>query len=150
MNASAWFWILVSFIILLVIAIIIVLVVMMARKCKKSFTKAFGDQYGGCLFDAAKKSLSAAHLKQVCQIVESCPDQLHACVATIKEIISQLKPPLPTAAPGIFDKVMAACPSLCITKYINLAAMSDSEKTQWQDEIQAFGQYVNQNCLLKK
>ena len=140
-----WVWLLVS---LLVIAAIvaIVLVVLYMGKCKKSFTKAFGDKNGQCLYDAAKKSLSKAHFKTVCKIVENCPNQLHECVVTIKELITSFPIPVttetPSAFPDAWSKLMAACPNLCIGKYMNFNTMSDDEKKQWMSEGKAMGQYL--------
>ena len=146
-----WVWLLVSLLLIAAIVIIVLLVVY-AGKCKKSFTKAFGDKNGPCLFDAAKNSLSAAHFKTVCQIVENCPNQLHECVVTIKELLTKLPIPVttetPSAFPDAWSKLMAACPNICLTKYINFSAMSDTEKEEWQNEIMAMGDYLKQHCSL--
>ena len=142
-----WLWLILSLLIIAAI-VVIVLVIVYAQNCKKSFSKAFGDKYGNCLFDASKNTLSTAHFKQVCQIVENCPTQLHDCVQTIKDLISHLLPPYPTAVPDIFDKLTKACPQICVTKYIDYNNMSDSEKQQWAQEIQAMAQYLAQHCSI--
>jgi hypothetical protein len=150
-----WVWLLVSLLIVAAI-VVIVLLVLYAGKCKKSFTKAFGDKNGPCLFDAAKKSLSAAHFKTVCSIVENCPNQLHECGQLLVPLLMQkLSPPVPEVSvsaetpsipPDAWDKLMKLCPDICITKYINVASLTDDEKQQWVNEAMAMGDYLEANC----
>lgn len=142
----AWVWVFLIIIILLVIAIIVVLL-LFAGKCKKSFTKAFGSKYGPCLFDAASHTLSGEHFKQVCQIVESCPDQLQQCKQTIMGAIAKMSTPLPKPI-ELWKELKGSCPEVCVTKYIDVTGMSTDEQNEWVQELTAMGQYLSQHCAM--
>jgi hypothetical protein len=144
-----WIWILTSILILAIIALIIVLVIY-SQQCKSAFHNTFG-KYGDCFFNAAKKNLSKAHFKQVCQIVQDCPSQLKQCGSAVMDVVKKGEKVFVEDSEGHYTLnpvLMDTCTTICVSKYIHIDEMSDEEKTQWSEELNASAMYVHDQCPL--
>jgi hypothetical protein len=138
-----WIWILLSLLLLIIIAIIVV-VVLLSGKCKKGFEKSF-EKYGDCFFDAAKKNCSGKHFKQICQIVQHCPDQLKACGTAV---LAAVKAGTTIVEPdgSLNPDIVKACPNACVAQYIDVEHMSQEEQDQWTQEMTNAAKYITEHC----